>query len=142
MKPRVLAVDDDAEYSELITYRLAQEGCEVIVAANGLEGLNLARTEIPDVILLDLMLPDLDGFSVIQILRAQPSTRQIPVFIVSALDESWIQKRRKRLRYEKYFKKPVDLKALGESVRAAARKQSALTRLSLAEPSQLYAPYQ
>jgi DNA-binding response OmpR family regulator len=134
MKPKVLAVDDDAEFTELITYTLQKKGCVVLTAANGVQGLNLARTELPDVILLDLMLPDLDGLSVFQILRSQPSTKNIPVFIVSALGESWTGKRGTRLRYDHYFKKPVDLKALGQSVRDAAIKHNALLLAAVTEP--------
>src|SRR5262249_6962476 len=125
MKPKVLVVDDDGEFTELISYTLGKQGCQVLAAANGVQGLNLARTELPDVILLDLMLPDLDGLSVFQILRSQPSTRTIPVFIVSALGESWAGMRGPRLRYDRYLKKPVDLKALAQFVRAPAPGQAA-----------------
>jgi len=126
MRPKVLAIDDDPEFVELITYNLQLLGCKVVGASNGLQALNLARTELPDVILLDLMLPDLDGMVVFQILRSQPSTRQIPVLILSALQESLVGKRRRRLRYEQYFQKPVDLRALGRSILSAARKHFTL----------------
>lgn len=130
----MLAVDDDTDFTGLISYNLGQDGCEVLAAADGVQGLNLARTALPDVILLDLMLPDLDGFSVLQILRSQPSTKNIPVFIVSALGESWAARRAIRLRHEGYFQKPVDLRALGQSVHAAAKKHGAWLRAALNEP--------
>jgi len=122
MKPKVLTIDDDAEFAELIKYNLVKQGCEVLVAGNGLMGLQLARLSLPDVILLDIMLPDLDGLSVCQILRTQPSTKQIPVFILSALDQSWMATRGTRVQFEKYCKKPVDLKVLGASIRTAAEE--------------------
>ncbi len=131
MKPKVLAVDDDAEFAELIRYNLAKQGCEILVAFNGLQALYLARATLPDVILLDVMLPDLDGLSVCQILRAQPSTRDIPVFIVSALDQSWAARRGSRAKFAKYFRKPVDLKLLSESVRAASEQHQAFLRAAL-----------
>jgi DNA-binding response OmpR family regulator len=127
VKPKVLAVDDDAEFAELIRYNLAKQGCEILVAFNGLQALYLARAALPDVILLDVMLPDLDGLSVCQILRAQPSTRDIPVFILSALDETWAARRGSRAKFAKYFRKPVDLKLLSDSVRAASEQRQ--TRL-------------
>ena len=133
MKPKVLSVDDDPEFAELIRYNLELQGCEVVLASNGVQGLHLARSQLPDVVLLDLMLPDLDGFSVCQILRSQPSTRDIPVFIVSALDEPWAGKRGNKTRFSKYFKKPVDLKVLGESIRAAWEEQNTLLHAALAE---------
>jgi DNA-binding response OmpR family regulator len=133
MRPKVLSVDDDPEFAELIRYNLELQGCEVVLASNGVQALHLARSQLPDVILLDLMLPDLDGFSVCQILRAQPSTRDIPVFIVSALDEPWAGKRGSKARFSKYFKKPVDLKVLGESVRTAWEEHNALLRAALSD---------
>jgi len=80
-KPRVLVVDDDPEFVQLIEFNLARLGCGILVAHNGLQALRVARTESPDVILLDVMLPDIEGFTVCEILRAHASTRDIPVFI-------------------------------------------------------------
>src|SRR3977135_3122579 len=88
MKPRVLLVDDDGEFTELIQYNLKQRGWEILSASTGLQGLRVARAGLPDVILLDVMLPDLDGLSVCQILNSQPSTSDVPIFMVSALDET------------------------------------------------------
>jgi DNA-binding response OmpR family regulator len=122
MKTKVLAIDDDPEFAELLKYTLEQQGCEVVTAPNGMDGLHLARTTLPDVILLDVLLPDLDGLSVCQILGTQPSTRNIPVFIVSALNQSWAATRGIKVRFAQFFQKPVDLKRLGESVRAASEK--------------------
>src|SRR5262249_33590632 len=131
VKPKVLAIDDDPEFAELLRYQLELQGCEVLVASNGVEALYLARSHLPDVILLDLMLPDLDGLSVCQILQAQPSTHSIPVFIVSALDEPWGGRRGCKARFSKYFKKPVDLRALGQSVRATWEEHNELRRAFL-----------
>jgi DNA-binding response OmpR family regulator len=135
MKPKVLAVDDDPEFTELISYTLGREGCQVLVASNGVQALNLARSELPDVILLDLMLPDLDGISVFQILRSQPSTRKIPVIIVSALGESWTGLRGTRPQYQWYLKKPVDLKALARLVQAPAARLGTLPPTALTRPN-------
>ena|SRR5947209_1948802 len=64
MKPRVLLVDDEPDLLELLTFNLLRRGFEVITASEGFEAIRSARREIPDVIVLDLMLPDIDGFSV------------------------------------------------------------------------------
>ena len=122
MKTKVLAIDDDAEFTDLVKYTLEQQGCEVVSAPNRMDGLHLARTTLPDLILLDVMLPDLDGLSVCQILGNQPSTRNIPVFIVSALNQSWAATRGIKPKFAHYWQKPIDLKSLGESVRAALEK--------------------
>src|SRR5262245_52455192 len=119
MKPKVLLVDDEPEFVELIEYNLAQQGFEVLTAANGIEALHQARRVLPDVILLDLMLPDLDGFSVYEILRSQPSTARTPIIVVSALNGPSVCGRSIEVGVKCFFKKPVDLKALGESVREA-----------------------
>lgn len=141
MKPKVLVVDDEPEFAALVSYHLELQGCQALVAGNGVEALHLARLHLPDVILLDLLLPDLDGFSVCQILQAQPSTREIPVFIVSALDEPWGGQRGCKARFSKYFKKPVDLVALGQSVRASWEAHNELRRAFLEEkPTRAAAP--
>ena len=119
MKPKVLVVDDDTEFAELLRFNLDEAGCESMVAHNGVHGLRLARAKLPDVILLDVMLPDLDGLSVCEILNKQPSTWHIPVIIVSALNESWPQTRKSSARFHQFFTKPVDLKVLRASVKAA-----------------------
>ena len=125
MKPKVLMVDDDPEFTELIHYNLKQRGWEILIANTGLQGLQIARAESPDVILLDVMLPDLDGLSVCHILNSQPSTREIPVFIVSALDETWAGTRKSAARITYFFRKPISLTLLAERVQSVfAERQS------------------
>ena len=81
----ILVVDDNPDMVELLTGVLQDRGHSVVVARDGLEALNLGRRHLPDLILLDLMLGDMDGFSVCELLRSQPSTKAIPVIIMSAL---------------------------------------------------------
>jgi DNA-binding response OmpR family regulator len=69
---------------ELVSFNLAAEGYDVITAANGMEALNQARSSLPDLIVLDLMMPELDGLSVCEILRRLPSTAPIPVIMLTA----------------------------------------------------------
>ncbi len=80
----VLVVDDEPAIAELERHHLARAGHRVTTAANGWEALAVARDDRPDLILLDLMLPDLDGFGVCEILRREPATATIPIVIVSA----------------------------------------------------------
>ncbi len=70
---------------EMMAYNLGAQGHKITTAASGLEALNKARRCLPDLIVLDLMLDGIDGFSVCEILRAQPSTAQVPVLVVTAL---------------------------------------------------------
>lgn len=81
---RILAVDDETELADLMRYHLARAGHEVTTAASGWEAITQVRAIRPDLILLDLMLPDLDGFGVCEFLRRDPGTATIPIVIVSA----------------------------------------------------------
>ena len=111
MAPRILIVDDELDFVELVQYRLTGLGCEFIVAGNGVQALSQARQFKPDLILLDILLPDLDGLSVCEILRRQPSTKKIPVIFMSALSGD-ITKRTATMHAEDFFTKPLDLERL------------------------------
>ena len=92
-------------------YRLAGLGCEFIVASNGVQALSQARQFKPDLILLDILLPDLDGLSVCKILRRQPATKKTPVIFMSALS-SQVTTRTVAVHAEDFFIKPLDLERL------------------------------
>ncbi len=81
---RVLLVEDEADIRELIRYSLAHAGLEVEEARDGAEALDKLRVWVPDLIVLDLMLPGMHGLEVCQWLRAQPDTARLPILIVSA----------------------------------------------------------
>lgn len=81
---KILAVDDEPDLADLMYFHLHRAGYDVTTAANGWEALDQIRRSRPDIILLDLMLPDLDGFGVCEILRRDPATATIPIIIVSA----------------------------------------------------------
>lgn len=80
----ILAVDDETALTDLVRHHLVRAGHHVETAANGWEALEAVRRKRPDLILLDLMLPDLDGFGVCEILRRDPATATIPLVIISA----------------------------------------------------------
>ena len=80
-----MLVDDELDMLELMAYNLGAQGHQILTAVTGLDALNKARRFLPDLIVLDLMLEGIDGFSVCEILRAQPSTGQVPVLVVTAL---------------------------------------------------------
>ncbi len=85
MSAKILVVDDEADFVELISFNLKQEGYEVITANTGLDGLFKARCFLPDLIVLDLMMEGIDGYSVCEILRRQLSTKTMPIIIVTAI---------------------------------------------------------
>ena len=111
MVPRILIVDDERDFVELVQFRLAGLGYEFIVANDGVQALSQARQFKPNLILLDILLPDLDGLSVCEILRRQPSTKKIPIIFMSALSSD-VTKRTVAMHAEDFFTKPLDLPRL------------------------------
>ncbi len=85
---RILCIEDEPEMIDLIRLVLGRRGFEVIGAAGGLAGIKAVREELPDLVLLDLMMPDMDGWEVYQQMRADESTRHIPVIVVTAKAQS------------------------------------------------------
>lgn len=84
MKPRILAVDDEPDALELISTNLSSAGFIVVTAEDGEEALRKARANPPDLILLDLMLPEIDGLELCKLLRRDDATRDIPIIILTA----------------------------------------------------------
>ena len=85
---RVVCIEDEPEMIDLVRLILGRKGFEVIGADGGIEGLEKVRTEKPDLVLLDLMMPDLDGWEVYQQIKADPELRDIPVVVVTAKAQS------------------------------------------------------
>jgi len=115
MAPRILIVDDEGDFIELVKFRLADLGYEFLVANDGVHALSQARQYKPDLILLDILLPDLDGLSVCEILRRQPATRKIPIIIMSALSGD-VTKRTTSMQAQDFFTKPLDLNRLEKRI--------------------------
>lgn len=81
---KILCIEDDREITDLIRLILVRKGYEVLGAGGGVEGLEMLRREPPDIVLLDLMMPDMDGWEVYQRMRADPALEHIPVIVVTA----------------------------------------------------------
>ena len=115
MIPKILIVDDEEDFIELVKFRLAKLGCEFLVANDGVHALSAARVGKPDLILLDILLPDLDGLSVCDILQRQPNTKKIPIIFMSALNGE-VTKRSATMHAVDFFTKPLDLERLERRV--------------------------
>jgi two-component system response regulator VicR len=85
---RILCIEDEAEMIDLIRLILGRRGYEVLGANGGREGIEMVRSEKPDLVLLDLMMPDMDGWEVYQQMKADENTRDIPVIVVTAKAQS------------------------------------------------------
>jgi two-component system, OmpR family, alkaline phosphatase synthesis response regulator PhoP len=123
MVPRILIVDDEQDFIELVQFRLAALGYEFIVANDGVQALSQARQCKPNLILLDILLPDLDGLSVCEILRRQPSTKKIPIIFMSALSGD-VTKRTVAMQAEDFFTKPLDLARLERRITDLLHQES------------------
>jgi DNA-binding response OmpR family regulator len=115
---RVLVVDDDAPIRLLCRVNLEAEGMEVVEAQNGPEGLEKARTSSPDIVLLDVMLPQLDGWRVAEALLADPATGEIPIVFLTARAELRDQARGLEIGGVDYITKPFNPVELADAIRA------------------------
>ena len=112
MKKKVLFVEDDAQIRTIIAVRLVAVGFEVLVAKDGQEGLDLARKELPDIILLDLMLPKMDGYKVCALLKTDMRYSRIPIIIFTARAEGNDMKMAKEAGADAYITKPFEPETL------------------------------
>ena len=88
MPNRVVVVDDDKEVQEIVTFALKRNGFEVVVASNGREFQDILTTYTPDLVILDVMMPGLDGYQLFDSLRKNASTQHVPVIIMTAHAEN------------------------------------------------------
>ena len=121
MTARVLVVDDVPANVKLLEARLSAEYFDVLTASNGIEGLALCERGECDVVLLDVMMPDMDGFEVCRRLKSNPGTHHIPVVIVTALDQPSDRVRGLEAGADDFLTKPVNDMALISRVRSLAR---------------------
>jgi two-component system alkaline phosphatase synthesis response regulator PhoP len=118
----VLVVEDEQDVAELIRYNLAKEGYEVRVAASGVEGLKQAREARPDVILLDIMVPQLNGWEVCRRLKQDPETRGVPVIMVTGRVEEGDKVLGFEMGADDYVTKPFSPRELLARIRAVMRR--------------------
>ena len=121
--PRILAVEDEDDIRELIRFNLEKEGFAVTAVATGEEGLRLAAAEVPDLILLDLMLPGIGGFDVCRALKREPRTAGVPVVMLTAKGEEADIVAGLELGAEDYIVKPFSPKVLAARIRNVLRRR-------------------
>ena len=124
MDRRILLVDDELDFSELVQYRLSDCGYQFSIVTNSTDALNAAWDRPPDLILLDLLLPDLDGLSVCEIFARHPATSHIPVIMISAVGTDVTRYSAQVAGARHFFAKPVDFEKLKAAI-AAIFKESA-----------------
>lgn len=124
-KENILVVDDEEDILELVNYNLSREGYLVSCAATGEEGLKDARLKLPDLIVLDLMLPGLDGLEVCKQLKADEKTARIPVIMLTAKGEEADIVTGLELGADDYITKPFSPRILIARVKTVLRRQTA-----------------
>jgi two-component system phosphate regulon response regulator PhoB len=121
-QPRILIIEDERGLTQSLTWYFNREGYEAQVADNGTEGLRKAQTTLPDVILLDIMLPGMNGLDVCRELRAGDRTREIPIIMLTAKAEETDQVVGYSLGADDYVTKPFSNKVLLHKVKALLRR--------------------
>jgi PleD family two-component response regulator len=116
--PQIMVVDDDQDTVAILARHLQREGFVAIEANSGAQCLKLVHENEVDVILLDLMMPDMDGFAVVKALRDDPETAEIPVIMITARDDLDARAEGMRLGVSDFLAKPVFRRQLASRVRA------------------------
>jgi DNA-binding response OmpR family regulator len=119
---KILVVDDEADLVETIRFPLQMEGFNVLVSYNGEDALNQARKENPDLILLDLMLPKLDGYKVCRLLKFDERYKHIPILMLTAKTQEKDKLLGKETGADEYITKPFDIDDLMKRVKAYLNK--------------------
>jgi len=131
MTARILIVDDTPANLRLLEAKLTAEYFEVITAADGMSALEIAAAKAPDIILLDIMMPGLDGFEVARCLKSNPNTRHIPIVMVTALTDSTDRVRGLEAGADDFLSKPVNDIALFARVRSLTRLKVMMDELRI-----------
>ena len=120
----ILIIDDDEDIREIISYNLTKDGYSVLTAKNGEEGIKKAKKNIPNLIILDVMMPEMDGMEVCEILRANETTKDIKICFLTARSEDYSQIAGFDAGADDYVTKPVKPKVLSSRIKAILRRKS------------------
>ncbi|MFZ0889240.1 MAG: response regulator [Candidatus Binataceae bacterium] len=131
-RARIMVVDDDPDTLTILVHYIRREGFDAIGAGSGTECLKLAAESKVDVILLDLMMPEMDGFEVCRILKATPATAETPIILVTALDDIDARAEAMRLGVSEFLAKPVGRLQLVNRINAQLEMVAAARSADLA----------
>lgn len=122
--PRILLVEDNETNRDMLTRRLSRRGYEVVIATDGLEGVDRAASEMPDLILMDMSLPRIDGWEATQRIKAALATRKIPVIALTAHAMAGDREKAIAAGCDDYDSKPVEIERLVGKIQALLEKQT------------------
>jgi CheY-like chemotaxis protein len=121
-KEEVLVIDDEQDTANLVKAYLEEKGFKVFTALNGPDGIKLAKEKKPDLIVLDLRMPEMDGFAVMKILKLDKDTERIPVIVLTGHDTKGYEEKCLMLGASKYFTKPFSEEELTQEVETQVKK--------------------
>ena len=124
-KPRVLIVEDNVDNYELVRFLLERAGYQVLSAANGVEGVDAAKREQPDLVLMDLSMPEMDGWKATAQMKAEETTRHIPVLALTAHTLPGDRKRAIDAGCDGYISKPINVASFDKLVATLLRQAKA-----------------
>ena len=122
---KILLVEDSEMSRDMLARRLARRGYEVVIAVDGAQGVRLAQSEAPDLILMDMNLPVLDGSEATRQLRAVPATRSIPIIALTAHAMSGDREKALEAGCDDYDTKPIELERLLGKIEVLLKKETA-----------------
>ncbi len=123
--PKVLIVDDELHIVKIIAYKLRGAGYDVTSAGDGMEALQAVQADRPDLILLDIMMPRMDGYQALETLKGDPATRDIPVFMLTVKNKEADLQRGWRLGCDDYITKPFSPGKLLERIDQTLKRGTA-----------------
>jgi len=121
--PKILLIEDNEQNRDALARRLQRRGYDVIMAVDGQQGIAMAQSELPDLILMDLNLPDVDGWEATQIIKGTPKTQAIPIMAMTAHAIAGDQERALQAGCDDYHAKPVEFTRLLEQIEALLKKR-------------------
>ena len=126
--PRILVVEDNEENRDSLSRRLQRRGFEVLIAENGLTGVAKAKTELPDLILMDMNMPELDGWEATGQIKAFPALADVPVIALTAHAMSGDRERALAAGCSDYHTKPIEFSKLLSQIEAILQDRNGATR--------------
>ena len=135
--PKILVIEDHAPMRRNLVKLLQLEGFEALAAENGRQGLDLARAELPDLILCDVMMPGMDGYAVLQALRAEKATATTPFIFLTARGEKFDHRVGMNLGADDYLTKPADQEDLLAAIRTRLGRKRVLEEHTRDQVSQV-----
>jgi two-component system alkaline phosphatase synthesis response regulator PhoP len=121
---KILIIDDEEDIRDILGYNLTKEGFEVLTASNGVDGIQVAQDEVPDIVILDVMMPEMDGIEVCEVIRSDSRTKNIRICFLTARNEDYSQIAGLDAGADDYVAKPVKPKVLISRINALLRRNS------------------